>query len=157
MNLALIPFPFLVWALITDYGTRKIYNCTTYPLMGIGLLAQWYHHGVVGIAGGASAILLFMLLSSIYKAVRMGGGDLKLILGCLLFLDVSTSGLFIILVFVLSALLAMAQYAGLQGFSSLLGILKLDLMTAGNAPQEAVHVLGAQVILLAYGIVAFMA
>lgn len=97
-------------------------------------------------------LFLCICLSHHFGTMHVGGGDIKLIMGCLMFMNIRTAEVFIILIFVISALLSMIQYAWGNGVRNLLQLLKLDILTAGTAPQEAVHVMGALVILLAYSI-----
>ena len=146
----LIPFPFLAVALFTDYRTRRIPNRVTYSLALLGLAIQLQHNAMAGLAGLCGGLLLYALLKCKVRSMRIGGGDMKLLLGCLLFLDLKSAEIFIVLVFVISAFLGMIQYALNHGVGNLVQLLKLDVITAGAAPQEAVHVLGALVIMAAY-------
>lgn len=151
-----IPVLFLLRALYTDWKQRKIYNTTTYPLALLGLSVQWYLNGgaVFGVLLGL--VSMFVFLTTFYKAAIPGGGDVKLLIGCSLFLGLKGAGIFMLLVFALAALLGMIQYARLKGFGNLLKTLELDLKTAGTAPKEKVHILGALVILWAYVIAALI-
>lgn len=152
MNCSWIPLPFLIWALYTDVRIRKITNKTTYPLILLGFTVQILTNGPIALAGAFTGICLYLLLSSRLRTLRIGGGDLKLIVGCLMFLDMKAAELFIVMVFFTSTLMGMIQYACHHGAGDLIHLLKLDIMTAGTAPQEAVHVMGALVILVSYGI-----
>lgn len=153
----LIPMPFLLWALYTDWKSRKIYNYTTYSLAVAGLISRFLIDGaaVLGMLLGIAAVYMFLVIN--YKGLKAGGGDVKLMLACTLFVGLRHAALFVVLVFVVSALCGFIQYGRQHGFKTLGTVLKTDLMTVGTAPKEKVHVLGALVMLVAYSITQLMA
>ncbi len=152
MTNPLIPLPFLLWALYTDIRTRKIGNAVTYPLILLGLASQLQSNGMIGLAGCLGGLFLYAFLSTRMKTMRIGGGDMKLVVGCLMFMDMKASEVFILMIFLISALLGMLHYAHREGLWSLIQLLKWDILTPGHAPREAVHVTGGLVIIAAYGI-----
>lgn len=148
----LIPLPFLLLAAVTDLKSRRIPNGITYPLLAVGLATKVLG-GPGALAGVMGALALLFILGGRYGAVRLGGGDTKLLLGCLLFLPLEAAGVFLLLAVLISALTAMALTLQARGGAHLMGLLKQDLLTAGAAPAEAVHLPGAPVLLSAYGLV----
>lgn len=156
MTILLIPLPFLLWALYTDLRMRKIRNAVTYPLILIGLVVQLQGNGLIGLAGCLAGLCVYGLLSARLRTMRIGGGDMKLVVGCLMFMDIRTSETFILMLFFVSALLGIFQYARRDGLWSLMQLLKADILTAGRAPWESVHVTGGLVIITAYGISAVL-
>lgn len=145
----LLPVPFLIAATWTDLQRRRIPNRITYPLIAAGTCLQLYE-GRLAATLLATAAVLFLFLCARYRAVRLGGGDIKLMLGCLLFLTGDTVGPFLVLAALTSLCLAMGLTVRARGLGHFCQLAKLELLTLGSAPQEAVHLPGAPVLLAAY-------
>jgi len=64
---------------VHDLLTRRIPNWLTFPAAGLGLIAQLWFLGWVGLLNGILGLLLgFALFFPIYATGNMGAGDVKL-------------------------------------------------------------------------------
>lgn len=92
-------------AAYTDFKTGYIYDWITYPLIAVGLLLQLWNQNWV-VLGIAVAVL--GIGTVIYYTGKMGGGDIKLLLGLTLLVPFWNEVFFPIMVLVSSALIAVS-------------------------------------------------
>jgi len=101
-------------AAYTDYKTGLIQNWLTYPLMIIGLLLLGYESFLSSIPFGINyffnvlliAILIFGIGFFLYKAGKLGGGDIKLFLGIHLVIPYYLGQVMILWLLIVSSLLS---------------------------------------------------
>ncbi len=78
-NLTSAAFAISVLGGVHDLFTRRIPNWLTFPAVGLGLVAQLWFVGWVGLLDGILGMLLgFVLFFPIYLTGNMGAGDVKL-------------------------------------------------------------------------------
>lgn len=84
-KVALVLVPLAVVCLIgawTDWNERKVYNKHTYPLIVISLVTHTVAMGFEGLLSGLIALALaFGLGIILFLFFRVGGGDVKLLMG----------------------------------------------------------------------------
>ena len=88
----------------TDHRTGYIFDWTTLPLIGLGLVLNAVEQEFLGIG---MAVVVFILGYIFYYTGKLGGGDLKLYTGITMMLPFYSGGTFILSVILLSAFAAM--------------------------------------------------
>ncbi len=100
-------------AAYTDWKTGYIYDWITYPLIGIGIILtiltqQWI--------GALFAVLIYGVGLFAYNSGKVGGGDIKLLIGIALVQPVYQGMIFVLAILLVGALTACAvlciQYVG---------------------------------------------
>lgn len=148
--MSLIPIPFLLLSAVTDWRRRRIYNTVTYPLILMGLLLHGIHMHDEPLSLVLVSIVLTSFVFSTYKGCVLAGGDIKMMLGCLLFLSPERMAVFLMWGIVLAAVWGMGTIMRRKGSVYLYHLLKSDVLSGGSIPSESVSLPGGPLILTAY-------
>ena len=145
-----IPLPFLLWATYTDVKTRKIRNYTTYPLAVIGLAYQLFDKGMEGLLIYGGAIFAILLILHLLKGMKVGGGDIKLLIACSTFLNYRDAVAFMLITLLYSIISTFIVYIRKRGFKNLVQTLYHEILTGGTITQEYDSLAGGPLILLSF-------
>lgn len=152
----LIPIPFSLVACYTDYKFKKIKNINTYPLILTGILINTYLKGFEGLKYSIISILYaFFLILLISSFIKLGGGDIKLIMGYASILGEDYTKHFLIIFLVLSIVSNMARVIKENGIKSFKDEIKREMKFMGIYKHEFKRRIGAPLILGAYLIACF--
>ncbi len=146
----LLPIPFSIAACYTDLKTRKIKNYITYPLIFLGVFINTFSNGLQGFKESMLGILLAVIITSIIPVFRLGGGDLKLVMGYGAFLTVKKCLVFYFF-FILFVLLGNIFFViKKEGFKFFVSELKLEIKSLGLYKAGFDKIPGAFFLLGAY-------
>ena len=102
--------PFLGVACLWDYSERRIPNLIPSVIFGMGLLYRYCFSGWRGVFGFAISIaLVTLMLFPLFRLGMLGGGDVKLIASSAGFFSGKETVIFVISVFLISAVPALVK------------------------------------------------
>lgn len=97
IKIILVPMLFLLIATFTDIKYRKIKNYVTYPMALLGLLFNFCYFGIGSILPSLIAGLVAGLMLMFAPGLKAGGGDIKLVTACGVWLGDTTLALYTML------------------------------------------------------------
>ncbi|WP_459195617.1 prepilin peptidase [Wukongibacter baidiensis] len=152
----LIPIPFSLVACYTDYRFKKIKNLNTYPLILIGILINTYYKGFEGFKHSALGILYAVFLVTLISSfIRLGGGDVKLIMGYASVLGKEGIQNLLITFIILSILSNIARTIKENGIKEFINEIRTEIRFLGIYKHKFKKNIGAPLLLGAYLFVYF--
>ena len=102
--------PFLGVACLWDYSERRIPNLIPFVIFGMGLIYRYCFFGWKGVGDLAiSIVLVTFILFPLFRFGMLGGGDVKLIASAAGFFSGKETFIFVISVFLISAVPALVK------------------------------------------------
>lgn len=147
----LVPIPFSLIACYTDYKFKKIKNINTYTLILTGLLINIYLKGFKGLKYSILSILYAVfLISLVFSFIRLGGGDIKLIMGYASILGKDYIKCFLIIFLVLSIVSNIVRTIKENGIKGFKEEIKTEIKFMGIYRHKFKRRIGAPLLLGAY-------
>lgn len=146
----LLPIPFSIAACYTDFKIGKIKNYVTYPLIFLGVFINTFLSGFQGFKGSMLGILTAVLITLIIPIAKLGGGDLKLVMGYGAFLTIKNYIVFFFFYSLFVLLGSMFLLIKERGIKSFILDLKLEIKTFGRYKTRCKEIPGAPFLLGAY-------
>ncbi len=116
--------PFLGMACLWDYSERRIPNWIPSVIFGMGLLYRYCFSGWRGVLGFAiSMASVTVILFPLFRFGMLGGGDVKLIASSAGFFSGKETVIFVISIFLISAVPALVKIIKTNNFKERFGFL----------------------------------